>query len=83
MLDKDPFEMEDEEYEAELDEESLRSSESDGRFLNFFLFQFSICFLYGIVETDNTFSLDPTLLLSDKGNYQFISKIRKYLFLSY
>ncbi len=38
MLDKDPFEMEDEEYEAELDEESLRSSESDGRFLNFFFF---------------------------------------------
>ena len=29
-MEKDPFEMEDEEYEAELEEESVRSSESDG-----------------------------------------------------
>ncbi len=40
MLDKDPFEMEDEEYENELEEESIRSSESDGIYLNFLL-----CFL--------------------------------------
>ena len=31
MTDKDPFEMEDEEYEAEIEEESLRGSESDGK----------------------------------------------------
>jgi len=45
MLDKDPFEMEDEEYEAELDEESLRSSESDGMFQNFpfFINYLSFC----------------------------------------
>jgi hypothetical protein len=30
MADKDPFEMEDEEYEAEFEEESVRGSESDG-----------------------------------------------------
>jgi hypothetical protein len=36
MLDKDPFEIEDEEYEAELEEESLRSSESDGMYSKFF-----------------------------------------------
>jgi len=40
MLDKDPFEMEDEEYETELEEESIRSSESDGIFLDF-----PLCFL--------------------------------------
>jgi hypothetical protein len=34
MLDKDPFEMEDEEYEAELEEESIRSSESDSMSLD-------------------------------------------------
>jgi hypothetical protein len=33
MVEKDAFEMEDEEYEAELEEESLRSSESDGMIL--------------------------------------------------
>jgi hypothetical protein len=45
MLDKDPFEMEDEEYEAEVDEESLRSSESDGMFQNFpfFINYLSFC----------------------------------------
>ena len=37
-LDKDPFEVEDEEYEAELEEESIRSSESDRTsLLRFFL----------------------------------------------
>ena len=30
-MEKDAFEMEDEEYEAELEEESVRSSESDGK----------------------------------------------------
>jgi hypothetical protein len=35
MLDKDPFEMEDEEYEAELEEDSVRSSESDGKTFSF------------------------------------------------
>lgn len=42
MLDKDPFEMEDEEYEAEMEEESTRSSESDGMFaiLNFICISF-------------------------------------------
>ncbi len=35
MTDKDPFEMEDEEYEAELDEESAPSSESDGMWVFF------------------------------------------------
>ena len=33
ILDKDPFEMEDEEYEAEIEDDSVRSSESDGKFL--------------------------------------------------
>lgn len=36
MTDKDPFEMEDEEYDAEFEEESVRGSESDGIVLNFF-----------------------------------------------
>ena len=31
MLDKDPFEVEDEEDEAELEEQSLRSSDTSGR----------------------------------------------------
>ncbi len=45
MLDKDPFEMEDEEYETELEEESIRSSESDGMLLNFPCFFFNYpCF---------------------------------------
>ncbi len=35
MLDKDPFEIEDEEYEAELEEDSVRSSESDGNIFSF------------------------------------------------
>lgn len=35
MMDKDPFEIEDEEFEAEIEEDSIRSSESDGK--SFFL----------------------------------------------
>ncbi len=46
MLDKDPFEMEAEEYEAELEDESLRSSESDGIFLDFIFLKFDITFLF-------------------------------------
>lgn len=71
MLDKDPFEMEDEEFEAELEEDSVRSSESDGKSSTVPLFSmintFS-CGFYRAVDADNTFSLDPALLLSDKGS---------------
>lgn len=64
MLDKDPFEMEDEEYEAEIEEESTRSSESDGMFSILASFPSSS---FEIVEIDSTFPLDPASLLSDKG----------------
>ena len=68
MLDKDPFEMEDEEYEAEMEEESARSSESDGNSSILSLSSFiSNDYFYSIVDADNTFSLDPAALLSDKG----------------
>lgn len=45
IMDKDPFEMEDEEYEAELEDESVRSSESDGIFLAFLFLNYSYFFL--------------------------------------
>ena len=64
-MEKDPFEVEDEEFEAELEEESAHSSESDGISSLFH----RNCFMTHcvLVEVDSGLTLDPAALLSDKS----------------